>query len=133
MRTQFGWADNNSKFIIGDKEISVDGSYHSPPSALTDDLAQHMVPTGTMEKWKEVFSLYGKPGLEPHAFAALTAFGSPLFKFVGQNGAILNLIHPSSGTGKSTILYMVNNTNTMLTCNIIKMINHLKRISYSIN
>ena len=108
MRTQFGWADNNSKFIIGDKEISVDGSYHSPPSALTDDLAQHMVPAGTLEKWKEVFSLYGKPGLEPHAFAALTAFGSPLFKFVGQNGAILNLIHPSSGTGKSTILYMVN-------------------------
>ena len=108
MRTQFGWADKESKFIIGDKEISTQGVYHSPPSAMTEDLAQHMVPKGTLEKWKEVFNLYGKPGLEPHAFAALTAFGSPLFKFVGQNGAILNLIHPSSGTGKSTILYMVN-------------------------
>ena len=108
MRTQFGWADKDSKFIIGDKEISAHGVYHSPPSALTDDLAQYMAPKGTLEKWKEVFKLYGRPGLEPHAFAALTAFGSPLFKFVGHNGAIINLIHPSSGTGKSTVLYMVN-------------------------
>jgi hypothetical protein len=108
MRTQFGWADGDSKFIVGDKEYSADGEYHSPPAALTEDIAKHMVPKGTLEKWKEVFNLYGRPGLEPHAFAALTAFGSPLFKFVGQSGAILNLIHPSSGTGKSTILYMVN-------------------------
>lgn len=30
MRTQFGWADKESKFIIGDKEISTQGVYHSP-------------------------------------------------------------------------------------------------------
>jgi hypothetical protein len=52
--------------------------------------------------------LYGSPGLEPHAFATLTAFGSPLFKFLGQNGAIINVIHPDSGTGKTTILHMCN-------------------------
>jgi len=55
-----------------------------------------------------VFNLYGRPGLEPHAFAALSAFGSPLLKFLGQSGAIINVIHPHSGTGKSTILYMCN-------------------------
>ena len=108
MRTQFGWADNDSKFIIGDREVTPQGTFHSPPSSITEDLAEHMTPKGTLEKWKEVFNLYGKPGLEPHAFGALTAFGSPLFKFIGQNGAIINLIHPNSGTGKSTILYMVN-------------------------
>lgn len=108
MRTQFGWADNDSKFIHGDREITIEGVFHSPPSSLTRSLADLMVPTGTLDKWKEVFSLYGRPGLEPHAFAALTAFGAPLLKFLGQKGAIINVIHPSSGTGKTTILHMIN-------------------------
>jgi len=108
MRLQFGWADRDSKFILGDREITADGTFHSPPSATTSSLATLMQPVGTMEKWREVFDLYGKPGLEPHAFAALTAFGSPLFKFLGQSGAIINVIHPSSGTGKTTILHMCN-------------------------
>lgn len=108
MRMQFGWADNDSKFIIGDREVTPDGIYHSPPSSVTREIAERMVPMGSYEKWKEVFNLYGREGLEPHAFAALTAFGAPLFKFTGQSGAILNVIHPNSGTGKTTILHMCN-------------------------
>ena len=108
MRTQFGWADNDSKFIVGDREITKDGVFHSPPSSVTSNIAQHLAPKGTMEAWQEVFNLYGRPGLEPHAFAALTAFGSPLLKFLGQNGAIINVVHPKSGTGKTTILQMCN-------------------------
>jgi hypothetical protein len=106
MRMQFGWADNDSKFIIGDQEITPTGIYHSPPSTMTAAIAAHMGPVGSLEKWKEVFALYGRPGLEPHAFAALTAFGAPLLKFLGQKGGIINVIHPSSGTGKTTILHM---------------------------
>jgi uncharacterized protein (DUF927 family) len=108
MRTQFGWADNDSKFIIGNREITKDGTFHSPPSTQTRFFAEHMAPRGTYEKWKEVFNLYGKAGLEPNAFAALSAFGSPLLKFTGHKGAIINLIHSRSGTGKSTSLYMCN-------------------------
>lgn len=108
MRMQFGWADNDSKFIIGDQEVTADGVYHSPPSSATQELAEYMGPSGSYEKWQEVFSLYGREGLEPHAFAALSAFGAPLFKFTGQAGAILNVIHPNSGTGKTTILHMCN-------------------------
>ena len=108
MRLQFGWADNDSKFIVGDKEISVEGVYHSPPSSVTEAFAGNMHPEGTLEKWKEVFDLYNREGLEPHAFATLTSFGAPLLKFLGQSGAILNVIHNTSGTGKSTILYMCN-------------------------
>ena len=108
MRQQFGWADRDSKFIIGDREITPDGIFHSPPSSTTHNLAQHLQPKGDINKWKEVFALYGRAGLEPHAFATLTAFGSPLLKFLGQNGAIVNVIHPSSGTGKTTILHMCN-------------------------
>jgi len=108
MRLQFGWADNDSKFIVGDREITKDGIFHSPPSSITAQLAEHLVPSGTFEKWQEVFSLYGREGLEPHAFATLAAFGAPLFKFTGQSGAIINVIHPMSGTGKTTILHMCN-------------------------
>ena len=108
MRTQFGWADNDSKFIVGDREFTKDGMFHSPPSSVTANIAQHLTPKGTLDEWKEVFNLYGRPGLEPHAFAALTAFGSPLLKFLGQNGAIINVVHPKSGTGKTTILQMCN-------------------------
>jgi hypothetical protein len=108
MRQQFGWADRDNKFILGDREITPDGTFHSPPSTITTNIAQHIQPAGDFDKWKEVFNLYGSPGLEPHAFATLTAFGSPLFKFLGQNGAIINVIHPDSGTGKTTILHMCN-------------------------
>jgi len=108
MRTQFGWTDKDSKFILGDREITKDGVFHSPPSNITKDVAQHIAPLGTMEKWQEVFNMYALPGLEPHAFAALTAFGSPLLKFTGLEGAIINVIYPRSGSGKSTTLYMCN-------------------------
>jgi hypothetical protein len=108
MRTQFGWAENNAKFIIGDREISKDGIYGSPPSSNTKEIAKHLVPIGTMEKWKEVFNMYRLPGLEPHAFAALTAFGAPLFRFTGLKGAIINVIYKLGGTGKSTTLFMCN-------------------------
>jgi hypothetical protein len=108
MRTQFGWADNDSKFIIGEREITKDGIFYSPPSIATRGIVEHLHPKGTLDKWKEVFNLYNRPGLEPHAFAALTAFGSPLLKFTGMSGAIINLIHEKSGSGKSTALFMCN-------------------------
>ena len=108
MRNQFGWVDGDSKFIVGDREISAQGTYHSPPSSVTQVLTDHMVPTGTLAKWKEVFNLYGRPGLEGAAFAAATAFGAPILKFSGQRGAIINLVNTNSGTGKTTTLHMCN-------------------------
>lgn len=111
MRTQFGWVDNDSKFIVGDREITAEGVFYSPPSSTTSDVAAKMYVKGDFEKWKEVFNLYAKPGFEPQAFGALTAFGSPLLKFTGLEGAIINLIHPASGSGKSTVLYMCNSVS----------------------
>lgn len=108
MRTQFGWCDNNTKIIVGDREISVQGSFYSPPSSTTKSIAEWMHPVGTLEKWKEVFNLYAKKGLEPNAFAALSGFGSLLLKFTGLKGAMINVIYPASGSGKSTTLYMAN-------------------------
>jgi hypothetical protein len=108
MRTQFGWVESDSKFILGDREITKDGVFYSPPSITTKDVAEKLVVKGTLDKWREVFNMYALPGMEPHAFAALTAFGSPLLKFTGLEGAIINVIHPESGSGKSTALFMCN-------------------------
>ena len=108
MRQQFGWADNNSKFIIGEQEITAEGTFYSPPSKATRSLAKFMGPVGSLEKWKEVWSLYGVEGMEAHAFAALSTFGSPLLMFLNQTGAVINLYNAHSGTGKTTVLNMSN-------------------------
>lgn len=108
MHSQFGWADNDTKFIIGDREITVDGIFHSTPSATTAEIAKYVGPVGSLDKWKAVWELYTRPGMEPFAFAALTGFAAPLFKFFGQRGAMINLIHPKSGSGKTTLLHMIN-------------------------
>jgi hypothetical protein len=104
MRTQFGWADNEKKFILGDKEISADGTRYSPPSSMTSSLSHLMEPVGSLEEWKKIVNVYDMPGFEPQAFGFFTAFGSPLLKFLNLNGAIINLISNDSGTGKTTVL-----------------------------
>jgi len=108
MRVQFGWADNFRKFIVGEREITAEGVYHSPAASVTEELAQYFEPSGSLEKWSEVFNLYNKEGMEVQAFAALTGFGAPLLSFTGQKGALINLIHGDSGAGKTTVLRVAN-------------------------
>ena len=108
MRQQFGWVEGNGRFVLGDQEITVEGNIYSPPSKATSKLAKFIGPKGTLDNWKEVWALFGLEGMEPQAFAALSAFGSPLLRFLNQTGAIINLFNPRSGTGKTTILNMVN-------------------------
>ena len=108
MRTQFGWADNDTKMIVGDKEISATGVTYSPPSSSTGSLAIHMEPTGSFDEWKSIARIYNQKGFEPHAFGFFTAFGAPLIKHLNLKGAIINLINEESGTGKSTVLKMCN-------------------------
>jgi hypothetical protein len=108
MRQQLGWADDNRKFILGDREIGADYIRYSPPSKATRDVAHALRPMGSFDEWKEIINVYDMPGFEPHAFAVFTAFGAPLIKFMGIKGGIINLINNRSGTGKSTILQVMN-------------------------
>jgi hypothetical protein len=108
MRKQFGWADNDTKFIVGDREITVDGVYYSPPSSITQSMAPYFEPAGTLEEWKKAFGLYGREGMELQAFGAMSGFGSILLKYTGQKGVMINFVHRYAGTGKTTILRMAN-------------------------
>lgn len=108
MRNQFGWTEDNSKIILGTKEISADTIRYSPPSSATEKLANYMEPKGSLEKWREIANTYNMPGFEPQAFGFFTAFGALLMKHINLRGAIINLINNESGTGKSTVLKMCN-------------------------
>ena len=108
MRVQFGWVDEDNKFILGDKEIGSKSIKYSPPSPSTESLCQWIQSKGDLEEWKKVISVYDQENFEPHCFGLFTAFGAPLMKHLGFNGALINLINSSSGTGKSTILKVCN-------------------------
>jgi hypothetical protein len=108
MRVQFGWAEEDSRFILGDREIGPSFVRYSPPSKVTHSVASALRPTGSLDEWRDIINTYNMPGFEPHAFAVFSAFGAPLLKFMGIKGSVINLINNRSGTGKSTILQVMN-------------------------
>ena len=103
MRMQYGWADKNSKFVIGDQEITAEGIRYSPPSSMTSALSEYMQPVGTLDEWKKIANVYNRPSMDPHAFGFFTAFGSPLLTHLNLKGAVINLVNNVSGTGKTTV------------------------------
>lgn len=108
LRNQFGWADNNTKFILGSQEIGLTETRYSPPSETTEKIARDIYQKGELSEWKKVANTYNRPGFEPHAFGFLAAFGAPLIKFTNYNGGMINLLDSESGTGKTTVLKMIN-------------------------
>lgn len=106
--TQFGWAEDDTKFIVGEREISATGVRYVPVAAELEKITADLNKKGSLEEWKEILRFYNRPGMEAHIFAIGTAFGSPLLKFTGLLGALVNLYSPTSGTGKSTLLRVVN-------------------------
>lgn len=108
-RLQFGWADNYSAFIVGDRQITATDIKYSPPSSVTLELAPFFRQAGTLDKWKEVMSFYTRPGMELHLFSLFVGFGSPLVPFCEEGkGGIVNLHSDGAGTGKTTMLRAVN-------------------------
>lgn len=108
MRVQFGWCDDDSKFIVGDKEISIDGSNYSPPSSTTMPFVHLFKPKGTLEQHKRVTDVYARPGQEARAFLFFAGLGAPLLKFTKQKGLIYSITENESGTGKTTIQKVIN-------------------------
>jgi hypothetical protein len=108
MRTQFGWCDKDTKFIIGDREISATGIQYSPPSNTTLAFVPWFKPKGTLEEWKRVVSTYGREGQEARAFLFFAGLGAPLLKFTNQKGMIFSIVENESGTGKTTIQRVIN-------------------------
>ena len=107
-RQQFGWCDNDTKFIVGNREITAAGVNYSPSSTATAELSTMYSKKGTVSEWSKVANNYAKKGNEVRAFTLFAGFGSALFKFTKLSGAIIHLTNNGSGVGKTTIQYMVN-------------------------
>lgn len=107
-RQQFGWQDDDTKFVIGNREVSSSGVNYSPSSNATAELAAMYAKKGTVAEWAKMANIYGKPGNEVRAFTLFAGFGSALFKFTKLSGAIIHLTNNGSGVGKTTIQHMVN-------------------------
>jgi len=107
-RQQFGWCEDDTKFVVGNREITAAGVNYSPSSAATAELATLYTKKGTIHEWAKVANNYARSGNEVRAFTLFAGFGSALFKFTKLSGSIIHLTNNGSGVGKSTIQYMVN-------------------------
>lgn len=107
-RVQFGWHEDDSKFIVGNREITAQGVNYSPSSSATAEVAAHYSKKGNIKEWTKVANIYARPGNEVRAFTLFAGFGSALYKFTKLNGAIIHLTNNGSGVGKTTIQLLVN-------------------------
>jgi len=105
---QFGWTKRGS-FVVGDTELENGKKRYVPPTSSTSDMVDWFHQKGHIEEWKKAFNAYAENSLETQAFAALTGFGAPLLKVASNHkGVLINLIHKESGSGKTTVLRVIN-------------------------
>lgn len=105
---QFGWLDDDSAILVGDREIRATETVYSPPSAPTLPIIPLMQPKGDFHVWKDVINAYGREGMEARAFGFFMGFGSLLMRFTNLDGFLLNLLSRESGSGKTTVLHAIN-------------------------
>lgn len=105
---QYGWTEDKSAIIVGDREIRATEITYSPPSSATLPTVPYFQAKGDFHTWKEIINHYATPGLEGRAFGFFMGFGAPLMQFTALDGFVLNMVHRVSGTGKTTILHAIN-------------------------
>jgi hypothetical protein len=105
---QFGWTEDESAIIVGDREIRATEIGYNPPSTPTLPIIPLFTPKGDFHVWKDVVNAYGRPGMEGRAFAFFMGFGAMLMRFTALDGFLLNLVSRESGSGKTTVLQAIN-------------------------
>jgi hypothetical protein len=106
-RKQFGWLDDDSAFILGDKEITAEEVKYSPPTGTTLPLVPMFGEKGDFHIWKDVINAYARQDMEARAFAFFMGFGNMLLKYTPLEGYALSLMSQKSGTGKTTVLHAI--------------------------
>jgi hypothetical protein len=105
---QFGWIEDESGIIIGDREVRATETVYSPPSSATLPLVPLFQVKGDFHVWKDIINAYARQNMEALAFAFFMGFGTMLMKFTNLDGFLLNLVSRESGSGKTTILQAIN-------------------------
>lgn len=107
---KFGWQDNYTSFLIGDRMYCADGSKKKVllSSFAADCAGDFPEPTGTLEGYTIPFNfVYNRPGMEPLQYFICSAFSAPLTPFAEQlyHGMICAATGGDSGKGKTTAAY----------------------------
>lgn len=105
---QFGWVEDESGIIVGDRHITATEVTYNPPSESTLPLIPYFRPKGDFHTWKNIVNHYATPGEEYRAFPFFLGFGSLLMRFTELDGFLLNLVGRKSGTGKTTVQFAIN-------------------------
>lgn len=104
-RRQFGWVDNATGFVLGDRLYKADRVEANHPSSATAQFFSSFAPKGTLEGWKETINFYNRTGMELHQYVVCTGFGSALMQFVPRvSAAGLHIFSKDSGLGKTTAM-----------------------------
>jgi hypothetical protein len=106
-RRQFGWLDDDSGFILGEREVTPNEVKYSPPTATTLPLVPMFGEKGDFHVWKDVVNAYTRQDMQARAFAFFMGFGNMLLKFTPLEGYALSLMSQKSGTGKTTVLHAI--------------------------
>lgn len=108
LHTQMGWhvADGEHQFVLGSRVLTPKGgSMQAGLAHSIPGIAQAITPIGSVSEWARATSILNTRGMEPLAFALMAgAFGAPLMKFTGFDGALLSLVG-KSGSGKTTAAF----------------------------
>ena len=110
MHKQYGWnpgpVETKNKILIGNREISAFGIKYVPIADELNEVNPTLQKQGSYDVWKKAISIYERPGMELRAFGFFCAFGSLLMPFFDsrEKSAVINLYHPETGQGKTTIL-----------------------------
>lgn len=99
--SHMGWKDDYTQFVIGTTTYSAGGSESMDFSR--DDNLKGFASTGDLDTWKDIVSIYNRPGMESYQFSLLTTFGAPLIHLSGHAGAVVSLVSPRGGQGKTTL------------------------------
>ena len=104
--TTLGWKEDNTIFVIGDKQVRKDETGQTVTedvvlsSAVQRSSAGMYGVKGDHAKWRTVTKLMELAGLKAHIFAMGVSMSAPLYQFTGLKGAVLSLYGPT-GSGKS--------------------------------
>jgi hypothetical protein len=107
MHARFGWTQFGT-FVVGNREYGRDGAIHAPVARGLNKYVSVLEPKGTLEGWKAVVDMYKTADFALHAFGVLCGFGSVLMHLSPENGGVVNYFSKKSGTGKTTILKVIN-------------------------
>lgn len=106
-RSQFGWAENRSTFVLGGWAISGIQPQEARATQLSGECVEYLnaltpPTTATVKKWTDACKMYEHKGMELAQFVICASLGTPLLGLMPATyGTLINLFSTGSGIGKT--------------------------------